>query len=77
MKVPADLSICKPMKRNKVLKSLAELSPELLGVETAGLEQTKPRQTEVTAQQGQQTPHTISFSPGYETPGVQRWGIDE
>ena len=77
MKVPADLSIRKPMKRNKILKSLAELSPALLWVEAAGPEQTKPGQTEVATQQGQQTPDAISFSAGHDTPGYQRWGINE
>jgi hypothetical protein len=77
MKVPADLSIRKPMKRNRVLKSLAELSSELLLAEVAGPEHTKPGQTEVATQETRQTPQPISVSTDSDAHGYQRWGINE
>jgi hypothetical protein len=77
MKVLASLSIRKPMKRNKVLKSLAELSSELLRAEAARPEQTKPGQSEVATQETRQTPQPISFSTDSDARGCQRWGINE
>ena len=77
MKVPAGMSIRKPTKRNKVLKSLADLSSELLWVEAARPEQTNSRQTEATTQETQQTPQPISFSTDSDARGYLRWGINE
>ena len=65
------------MKQSKVLKSLAELSPELLWVEAARPEQTEPHQRELTAQEGQLAPQEVSVSTGSDTRGYQRWGINE
>jgi len=77
MKVPASMSIRKPMKRKKVLKSLAELSSELLGVEGARPEQPKPRQSEVATPETRQTPQSVSFSTESDARGYQRLGINE
>jgi hypothetical protein len=61
------------MKRNKILKSLADLSPELLGAEAAKPEQTNPQQTQVVTQVTQPS----IFPTGSDTRGHKRWGINE
>jgi hypothetical protein len=63
------------MKANRILKSLSELSPELLAAEAAGPEQTKPQQAQMVPQETQQTPS--SFVIGPDTRGSRRWGINE
>jgi hypothetical protein len=66
------------MKSNQILKSLSELSPELLAVEAAEPEQIKPPQTQAVTQETQPTsPQPRSFPTGSGARGYQRWGLNE
>jgi len=64
------------MKANRILRSLAELSPELLAAEPAIPEQITPRQTQMITPEKQPTPPLPqSFPTGSNTRGCQHWGI--
>jgi hypothetical protein len=65
------------MKENHVLKSLAELSPELLDAKAGAREKGKEQQTQTLAQKAKQ--HTIQPSSpiASDTRGYRGWGINE
>jgi hypothetical protein len=67
------------MKQNKVIKSLEELSPELLALEVAKTAETNPGQSGlVTAEtKSIQTVQPIRFLTESETRGYRGWGINE
>jgi hypothetical protein len=65
-----------PMSSHRVLKSLAELSPELLGAKAAPLDQTEPQHTQALTQETEQL--TIQpFPTVFDIRGYRGWGINE
>ena len=67
------------MKQNKVIKSLEELSPELLALEVAKTAETTPGPSElVTAEtKSIQSFQPMRFLTEAETRGYRGWGINE
>jgi len=67
------------MKQNKVLKSLEELSPELLALEVAEVAETTPEPAElVTAEtKSIQSFQPVRFLTETDTRAYRGWGINE
>jgi hypothetical protein len=66
------------MKANRILRSLAELSPELLATEPAMPEQITPQQTQmITPEKQLAAPLPHSVPTGSNTRECQHWGINE
>ena len=65
------------MKQNKVLKSLAELSPEFLGGETAKTDQATPEQPQPVTQEMRPIFQPIRFLTEADTRAYRGWGLNE
>jgi hypothetical protein len=65
------------MKQNQILKSLSELSPELLGAKGAGPETAGQHQTQAVIQETEQQTIQPGFPTVSEMRGYRGWGINE
>ena len=67
------------MKHNMVLKSLDELSPELLAIESANAigEQATPAESELVKQKLQLIFQPVGFLSESDVRGYRGWGINE
>jgi len=65
------------MKQTKVLKSLTDLSVELIGAETARPEETKPPQPREGTHASPPIPGPDRFLIVPSSPGFRGWGINE
>jgi type II secretory pathway component HofQ len=66
-----------PTSSHHVLKSLAELSPELLGAKARAPEKPQPQQTHALMQEAKQQTIQPSFPTASEMRGYRGWGINE
>jgi len=66
-----------PAPSHHVLKSLAELSPELLGAKGAAPEKTRSQRTQAHLQEAKQQTIQPSFPTASEMRGYRGWGINE
>jgi len=66
-----------PAPSHHVLKSLAELSPELLGAKGAAPEKTRSQRTQAHLQENEQQTIRPTYPKVSELRGYRGWGINE
>ena len=74
---PAKQPNCDPMKRKEVLKSLADLSTEVVEAEAARPAQASPKPSPAGAEQPREPQSPIREPENSGFPGYEHWGLNE